>query len=261
MLLDVIRRAVGLPAASSPAGFRVRPNRALMKLNKADSFRIRDAFEGVVIMGGTGSGKSSGSGEALAMAYLRAGWGGMVMCAKPDEAARWLKYTRRAGRSAHVIHFHAESAWDYNFADYEVHRPDGAGGDTFNLVNLLVKVIEAAQLAEGQGGGGDNPFWPRAQREMLANTVEPLFAATGTLRIDDIIRFVASAPTSRKDAFSDEWKAKSFHYQMLCEALRDPKGRPLPEHAMRATANYWFSTYAELDPRTRSNIVATLTRP
>lgn len=259
MLPDIVRRAVGLSATSSPVGFRKTPNRSLLRLNKHDRFRLRDALEGVVIMGGTGSGKSSGSGEALAMAYLRAGWGGMVMCAKPDEAARWQNYARRAGRAAHVLHFHAEGTWNYNFADYEVHRPDGAGGDTFNLVNLMDKVIEAAQLAEGQSGGADNPFWPRARREMTANTVEPLFAATGMLQIDDIIRFVSSAPSSRKEAFNEEWKANSFFYQVLCEALRAPKGRVLPEHAMRATANYWFSTYAELDPRTRSNIVATLT--
>jgi hypothetical protein len=245
---------------TSPVAFRSRPNHSLVKLNRRDHFRLRDAYEGVVIMGGTGSGKSSGSGEALAMAYLRAGWGGMVMCAKPDEAERWQRYARKAGRAAHVVHFHPESHWNYNFADYEVHRPDGAGGDTFNLVNLIVKIVEAAQLAEGQGGGGgDNPFWPRAQREMLANTVEPLFAATGTLRLDDIIRFIGSAPRTRQDAFNDEWKASSFHYQVLCQAMREPKGRAVPEHAMRASANYWFSTFAELDPRTRSNIVATLT--
>jgi TraM recognition site of TraD and TraG len=259
MLPDIVRRAIGLPTATSPVGFRVHPNRSLVKLNRRDHFRVRDAFEGVVIMGGTGSGKSSGSGEALAMSYLRAGWGGMVMCAKPDEAARWQAYARKAGRAAHVIHFHPESQWNFNFADYEAHRPDGAGGDTFNLVNLFDQIVEFTELSEGKGGNGDNPFWPRARREMLANVVEPLFAATGTLRIDDIIRFIGSAPRTRQDAFNDEWKVSSFMYQILCQAMREPKGRAVPEHAMRASANYWFSTFAELDPRTRSNIVATLT--
>lgn len=32
--------------------------------------------------GSIGSGKTSGSGQALALAYLRAGFGGLVLCAK-----------------------------------------------------------------------------------------------------------------------------------------------------------------------------------
>ena len=41
-----------------------------------DAWRIKDACEGVVIFGATGSGKTSGSGQTLACAYLRAGFGG-----------------------------------------------------------------------------------------------------------------------------------------------------------------------------------------
>jgi hypothetical protein len=59
----------------------------LLKLG-SQAWTVGDACEGVLIMGATGSGKTSGSGAHLAHAYLRAGFGGMVLCAKPDERQR-----------------------------------------------------------------------------------------------------------------------------------------------------------------------------
>lgn len=49
----------------------------------SQSWTINDACEGVMIMGATGSGKTSGSGAHLAHAYLRAGLGGLVLVASP----------------------------------------------------------------------------------------------------------------------------------------------------------------------------------
>lgn len=65
-------------------------NAPLLQLSPRDAWRLRDACEGTVIFGGTGSGKSSGSGRAIARAFLRAGFGGLVLCAKQDEEReRW----------------------------------------------------------------------------------------------------------------------------------------------------------------------------
>jgi len=61
-----------------------------------DPWRIKDACEGTVIFGGTGSGKTSGSGRALAQSFLGAGFGGLVLCAKPEEPALWRAYAAEA---------------------------------------------------------------------------------------------------------------------------------------------------------------------
>ena len=57
-----------------------------------DVWTLRDACQGVLIMGENGSGKTSGSGELLARKYLEAGFGGLVLCFKTDEAALWQRY-------------------------------------------------------------------------------------------------------------------------------------------------------------------------
>ena len=58
---------------------------------------LGDAFQGVLIMGENGSGKTSGSGELLARKYLKAGFGGLVLCFKTDEAALWRQYLYAPG--------------------------------------------------------------------------------------------------------------------------------------------------------------------
>ncbi|HNP99874.1 MAG TPA: hypothetical protein PKK99_12515, partial [Bacteroidia bacterium] len=66
--------------------------------NAEDSWLVDDAMKGVSIMGGTGSGKTTASGRKLALSFLGQGWGGLVLCAKPDEAEMWKKYCKMAGR-------------------------------------------------------------------------------------------------------------------------------------------------------------------
>ena len=59
---------------------------------------IRDSFEGTAILGDMGSGKTTGSGATLAKAFLKAGYGGLVMCKKIDEVDTWVRYARETGR-------------------------------------------------------------------------------------------------------------------------------------------------------------------
>ena len=258
-----------LPHLSSRNTIRPRAQRhfvsdpaySLLTLNRhGDALSVSNLYEGVFVSGATGSGKSSGSGRALALAMLRAGWGGIVLCAKPGEADTWQRYLSETGRAADLIHMRPGSGLNINFLDYEVHRPDGLGTETFNLVALIEVIADAAAQALGQGGRTeDATFWTAARRELLANAIEPLVAATGRFRLDELMRFITSAPTSLEEARSEAWKDQSFCYWALRQAHDAPVGSPLPVHAIRAAADYWFMTFAGLDPKTRSNVIATLT--
>lgn len=70
-----------------------------------DEFTIRDAVQGVIIFGGIGSGKTSGSGQSLATQFLELGFGGIVLCAKEDELQLWHDYARLTGREDDLIVF------------------------------------------------------------------------------------------------------------------------------------------------------------
>src|SRR5260221_13636981 len=60
-----------------------------LSASETDAITLTDAKTGVLITGKTGSGKTSGPGRLFAKAYLRAGFGGLVLCAKADEPALW----------------------------------------------------------------------------------------------------------------------------------------------------------------------------
>jgi len=66
-------------------------------------WRIRDALEGTAILGDTGSGKTSGSGKAMARAMLNAGFGGLVLCKKIDESKDWIRLAEECGRQEQLM--------------------------------------------------------------------------------------------------------------------------------------------------------------
>src|SRR5688572_25787525 len=108
-----------------------------------DAFTLRDACEGVQVFGGTGSGKSSGSGRTLAHAFLRAGFGGLVLTAKPDERALWEGYCRDTGREHDLCILGPGAPHRFNFLDYEFSRPGAGAGLTENIVQLFMLALEA----------------------------------------------------------------------------------------------------------------------
>ena len=89
-LLDFLDRVSG--AEHKPLLHPFAPETPLLSFTGSarDVWSIRDAFEGVQIFGAVGSGKTSGSGETIARAFLAAGFGGLVLTAKPDERELWV---------------------------------------------------------------------------------------------------------------------------------------------------------------------------
>lgn len=226
----------------------------LLQLSSHDYFTLRDACEGVQVFGGLGSGKTSGSGRALASAYLRAGFGGLVLTAKPDEVEQWIGYAHANGRADSVVLF-GERGGGFNFIDYELarHGADGIG----SVVECLMRALEAARLTNPNAGRASEGFWEDSSRQLLRNTLPILHAAHGEVRIPDIIRFIQSAPVNHDQLHSDEWQAASFMFQSLLAAARAPR-YPLPPDEFEKISYYWRYEYSQLDPKTRGNIAISL---
>src|ERR1700749_1516449 len=168
-----ILKPKGPTVSSVPVPGRFLLDQPLLRLshNAVDNWTIGDSLEHTLIVGGTGSGKTSGSGAALASAFLRSGFGGLVLCAKPEEAERWINYARACGRASSVIRFDSSGRWRFNFLDYLMRLPRELGGGLVdNAVNTLLRVLEAAHSGGGNGGQADSPnFWNKAVRDLLSN--------------------------------------------------------------------------------------------
>lgn len=60
-------------------------DKLLLNFGEGNVWTVRGAVRETQILVGFGSGKSSGSGRAIVEKFLLNGFGGLVLCAKPDE--------------------------------------------------------------------------------------------------------------------------------------------------------------------------------
>ena len=237
------------------------------------NFRLKDAFEGIQIFGATGSGKSSGSGSALAKAFLKAGFGGLVLTVKNDERAAWERYCEETGRSQHLLVFSPENLHRFNFLQYEYGRDGRGGRQTENIVNLFYTLIETYQRK--RGGGKEDPYWELATKQLLRNAVDLLAIARNRVSLPELYDIIASAPPTPlhcspiRDDTPAEIASKAYAWRetSLCYALLEEgsaKVERLPESDPRrwdfqVTMNYWTREFPALDDRPRSSIVSIFT--
>ena len=121
-------------------------SRPLLPLSRLSTWLLMHAFNGTFICGETGGGKSSGSGFALAMAFLRAGFGGLVLCVKPGERQTWERYARLGGREKDLVIFDAESKKIYtsNGFDGTLVIIDQINADTYKLSEATTTISSSA---------------------------------------------------------------------------------------------------------------------
>ena len=245
------------------------PNPTLLALSANDPWTLMDAFEGTVIFGGNGSGKTSGSGKDIAKSFLRNGYGGLVLTVKVDEADRWRQYMSEAGRSADLIEFRPGDVPALNFMDYEASRPGAGAALTYELVRILQTAMEGGR----ERGKSENPYWDDAVAQLLTNAIDLVLMATGSAMLPDIIDVVRSAPLSpadvatlsadpaRRAALRAEqgcvWADDSRCAALLGIAFTKTGGTPKAED-FRETHQFFTREWALLDDRTRSNILSTL---
>jgi hypothetical protein len=219
-----------------------------------DVWRIRDACEGTQIFGATGSGKTSGSGRALARAFLENGFGGLVLCAKTDEPDLWLRYAEETGRQSDIMRLSLEQ---FNFMAYEANRPGAGAGQTENLVALFMQVAEIANQKQGQATA--DAYWERAVKQLLRNAVDLLTIARGVVTLPELFDIVRTAPQDMDEAKSAAWQSESACFDCLqlagAKAGEHPELRP--EYQM--TENYWMDEFPRMDNRPRSSIVSLFT--
>jgi type IV secretory pathway TraG/TraD family ATPase VirD4 len=231
----------------------------LFSFDKHDYLTIGGAVNGILIVGATGSGKSSGSGKTIAQSFLKAGFGGLVLCAKSDEARAWEQYCREAGRSDDLIIFSPEQPWRFNFLDFELQRKGRGAGLMENLRKLLTTVADITKPDSGDGGGQqDGRYWEDSKNQLLRNLMDLIIFAKGRITISDLYEVLASAPTSIEQTRSAEWQRDSFCYHCLSEAHKRPKTDE-QEKDFRVVAKYWFYAFPALAEKTRGIVASTYT--
>lgn len=214
---------------------------------------VADAVEGTQIFGATGSGKTSGSGRALALAFLRNGFGGLVLTAKPDDRALWEQYLREAGRPAEdliIVGFGGEHR--FNFLDYEFNRPGRGRRLTQNLVSLFTTAIGS----DVSSHASSDPYWEHALRQLLTNAIDTVALSGRSVTLRGILGAILTAPRGL------ETPAESFERSECAALLREASLSELSNddrQDLEQCIDYWGFDFAGLAERTRSVIVSSFT--
>jgi hypothetical protein len=235
-----------------PPSFYLSDDRGLFASGN-DIWRVKDACEGVIVFGATGSGKTSGSGQLLAREYLRSGFGGLVLCAKPDEPILWAEYASKMGRASDLALFGRDPKESFNFLTHESRRQGAGANLTENLVNVFTEI---ASIGIGTtAGGGADPFWERAMKSLVRNCIDLLTAAGVPITLHDMFEVVRSAPTSVDLIQSEQWRQGSSCWRHVQTAKKSVTGVG-PKVDLHEVTAYWLEHFPTLGDRTRSSIVA-----
>jgi hypothetical protein len=222
----------------------------LVTFGKHDVVTIGDAYEGIGVLGATGSGKTSGSGYLFSAAMLQQGFGGLVLCAKVGEAQRWRRLCVEVGRSDDLVVFDDSGEHQFNFLDYQLSYT--GGGVTENIVNLLDETVELSERINGQrSGSGQEAFWKQGIRRHARNTIDLLVAGTGQICIEHLLEVMRDVPQSLAQANDPNWRENS----VICMLLQRARARiddPNILADLDQVEQYFLYDFPKTADRTRS---------
>lgn len=229
----------------------------LLRFARGDPFTVRHAVEGVQIFGETGSGKTSGSGAALAKAYLQAGFGGLVLTAKPGEAGRWREWAEDCGREEALLVMDASGAECFNLLEYEAHRP--GGGYTANLVELLSEVTRAIRGQAQHQASQNEAYWQGALESLLRNAIDLARLSGAPLSLLLLDRIIRTAATSQAELESPGWREGSVCWELMQRCARRSLG-PAEQADFDEAFFYWTHLFpVMLSDKQRGSIVSMFT--
>ena len=243
-----------------------------------DFWTLRDATKGTFISGGIGSGKSSGSGKTFAKSFLKNGFGGVVLCAKPDEKESWLRMVQEVNeeygvdRNDDLLIFEKGSKYQFNPIVYEVTREGEGSGEIFNLTNLLMELYKMGNRIGGGDNGKEERFWDNALRRCINRSLQLLKLANEEISVDSLRLVLSSAPTdddleNLSDLSEEEmqnWGSRNYCVSLIfrAEELFEKMKDNLNEDELKEVeleydlvSEYFLKEFPRLPDKTRPTIV------
>lgn len=181
-----------------------------------DYVTLRDFLRGCLIVGGTGSGKTSSSGKTLAKSFLNKGMGGLILCAKPEERSHWEAMITECGREEDLIVFCEDSPYRFNPFQYEVTRKGKGAGATFNLVNLLMTIYQMGRTITGQGAANESDrFWDTALKRLVGRVIDLLKLAGEEVSITNMHAVITSTLSKEEREAMNSFMEGKDHNQIM----------------------------------------------
>lgn len=228
----------------------------LQQLSPLDVEDVRTANSHKLIMGTTGSAKSTTSYRFSVKAALLLNAGGLFCVAKPEDGEAIRRYCAETGRLGSLIEINAQQG-GFNVLAWELART----GSINAVIDMLMAMFEIVRGSGSDPGRTGDQFWQDAPQQMFRASVPILYAATGRVDVGDLLAFVRSAPSTLEEMNSPAWRESSVWAQTFDAAaarIIDGPISGLDMEAGKRAIDYWLE-FCRLDPRTQGNIRISVT--
>jgi hypothetical protein len=228
----------------------------MLALSDSDFVRFRDLIEGgTLITGGLGSGKSSTSARALALSFLGAGLGGLVLTVKSDETPHWIEYARQTGREKDLVIFNAESGLVFDPLAYMWNTGGRAAAHIETIVELFSTLMS---VGKQHVGINNDRYWELACEELMRSVIVMLSAAGERISIASIHQIITSLPVDLKQADDPKWLTSTPCGRLITK-LSERRDSYTSEQLddLDIAVPFALVRWPQLDPRTSSNILST----
>lgn len=227
----------------------------LLHWARHEPFTVRDLLTSVLILGRTGSGKTSSSGKLLGRAIVgHVGYMGhprscgLISAAKPEDVPMWQQIFADVGRSDDLLIFNVEGELRFNFLEEAARH----GGTTREVSRCLMTIAETLHSGNSRSGGDEGGFWEREQERMLYNAVEVLKLGRVPIGAPQLQQFIVTGATTPQEVAEPAWR-DGYHSQCIRAAYEAPKTR-LEQHDAQLAFDYWLKEAPRMADRTRSSI-------
>jgi hypothetical protein len=221
-------------------------DKPILEWGDGNKWTIRDSFEGTMAFGSIGSGKTSGSANAIFQALLRAGYGGVVLCVKDDEADNWTRMAQANHRANDILRFSIDGNSCFNPWEGET--------NVNSAVELILTLVELMQSGKARE---DQAFWKYELLKMLRNPAELSLAAYGEVSLVHMAAIIKSFPRTLSEVESAAWKNTSACWQALALAQANPHG--LSSRNLAMCRDYLLQELPTAAEKTRANVVSSAT--
>lgn len=222
-----------------------KPEDPSLPLGSNDLVTLHQLYEGMLVFGSTGSGKTTGPGEAVIRYLLRMGCGILWLTAKADEYERAHRLCRQTNRLGDLVRFAPEAGHSFNFLDFELTSPGGGVNSAAQLLQDLVEFSTRASASQSS-----DPFWQLSAARLLRMALVICAEARTPCSVEHLYRFLTSLPSKESlhdPAWRDSFAAKSIGLA----ADRQPRS---PDFDLAAT--YLLEEWPNLADRTASSVLA-----
>ncbi len=227
----------------------------ILALSAHDLLYLGSTWEGILITGSPGSGKSACSGKQLALGLLRVPKSGaLILTAKSEETQNWIRYAKECGREKDLILFNAESGcFDPLF--YEWTRPGRGAGDLESIIDLFSTLVA---IGKQDTGHSQDAFWQRGCEQLIRNALKLLDLAGERISIATLDRVIKSLPTRPDEHEEGAWQKKSYCAQLIGQ-VRSRQETLSPEQwsDLEVCTQYIFKKWPAFDERPRSSLEMT----